>query len=46
MPYLERETPFAQQIESEERDSLAHILALKQEESASKTDSKPADLVP
>ena len=38
--------PFAQQIESEELDSLAHILALKQEKSTPKTDSKPAYLVP
>ena len=43
---MKEKPPFAQQIESEERDSLAHILALKQEESAPKTDSKPANLVP
>ena len=43
---LKGKPPFAQQIESEERDSLAHILALKQEEAAPKTDSKPANLVP
>jgi hypothetical protein len=43
---LERETPFARQIESEEQDSLAHIFALKQDEPAPKNDPKPADLVP
>ena len=43
---LKGKPPFAQQIKSEERDSLAHILALKQEESVLKTDSKPANLVP
>ena len=43
---LKGKPPFARQIESEERDSLTHILALKQEESAPKTDSKPANLVP
>ena len=43
---LKEKSPFARQIESEERDSLAHILALKQEEPAPKTDSKPANLVP
>ena len=42
---LKGKPSFSQQIESEERDSLTHILALKQEESAPKTDSKPADLV-
>ena len=35
---LKGKPPFAWQIESEEQDSLAHILALKQEESAPKTD--------
>ena len=43
---LKGKPPFARQIKSEEQDSLAHILALKQEESAPKTDSKPANLVP
>ena len=43
---MKEKPPFARQIESEERDSLAHILALKQEGSAPKTDSKPANLVP
>ena len=43
---LKGKPPFAQQIKSEEQDSLAHILALKQDESAPKADSKPADLVP
>ena len=43
---LKVKPPFAWQIKSEEQDSLAHILALKQEESATKTDSKPANLVP
>ena len=43
---LKGKPPFARQIESKERDSLAHILTLKQEESAPKTDSKSADLVP
>jgi hypothetical protein len=46
LPNLERETPFARQIESEEQDSLAHIFALKQDEPAPKNDLKPADLVP
>ena len=41
-----KKPPFAQQIESKEQDSLAHILVLKQEESAPKTNSKPANLVP
>jgi hypothetical protein len=43
---LKGKPPFAQQIESEEQDSLAHILALKQEEPVPKSDPKPADLVP
>ena len=42
---LKEKPPFARQIESEEQDSLAYILALKQEESAPKTDSKPVNLV-
>ena len=43
---LKGKSSFAQLIESEERDSLAYILALKQKESVPKTDSKPTDLVP
>ena len=43
---LKGKPPFAGQIESEEQDSLTHILALKQEESTPKTDSKTANLVP
>ena len=43
---LKRKPPFARQIESKEQDSLAHIFALKQEESAPKTDLKTANLVP
>jgi hypothetical protein len=42
---LKGKPPFARQIESEEQDSLAHILALKQEEPVPKTDPKPTDLV-
>jgi hypothetical protein len=42
---LKGKPPFAQQIESEEQDSLAHILALKQEEPVLKSDLKPVDLV-
>ena len=43
---LKGKPPFAWQIKSKEWDTLAHILALKQEESATETDSKPTDLVP
>jgi hypothetical protein len=43
---LKGKPPFTRQIESEEKDSLAHIFALKQDEPAPKTDPKPADLVP
>jgi hypothetical protein len=42
---LKGKPPFARQIKSEEKDSLAHIFALKQDEPAPKTDPKPADLV-
>jgi hypothetical protein len=42
---LRGKPPFARQIESEEQDSIAHILALTQEEPVPKSDLKPADLV-
>jgi hypothetical protein len=44
LPNLDRETLFAQHIESEEQDSLAHIFALKQDEPAPKIDPKPQQI--